>query len=380
MAARSVKSKSADVAAAVEDERAKQLNAFITSSRRKGRQLFTFTSDYYEPVEAISTGALSLDFAIGIGGVPRGRVTEIYGPESAGKTSLALSIAATATKSGGLAGMVDVEHAITESHAKSMGVDVERLALVQPSSGEEAFELMEAMLKENIFDVLILDSVAMLTPKVELEGNMDDLQVGAQARMVGKGLRKIMAIVGNSNTAVVFINQLRTKIGGYGNPEDTPGGKSLRYNAALRMDVRAPASKNITDPKDAKVRIGLGTTVRVVKNKLATPQKTAEYDLIWGKGIDSASSVFAVAKDLGVLEADPGNAYTIVATGEKISEDGKAIRGAANVKAYVAERPELVQLLTELCQATLVRNESADVALIEGDDGSEEEMLAEIGE
>lgn len=346
--------KRAATAEAVDDARAKALAKFITAAGRKeAGSVFTFNGDALD-VPAISTGALSLDFALGVGGLPRGRITEMYGPESVGKTSLALAVAAQAIKGGGMAAIIDAEHAINPDHVKGMGVDMDYLAINQPNSGEDAFTMLEGMLKEDLFDVIIIDSVAMLTPKVELEGEMEDLQVGAQARMMAKGLRKLTGIIGNSKAVVIFINQLRSKIGGYGNPEDTPGGKALKYAASVRLDVRAPPSAQIKDPNQGGKLIGLGTKVTVKKNKVAPPQGVGEYRLIWGKGIDFAASVFQVAKDLSVLIADGGNAYTIAATGEIITgPDGKALRGAQNIQDRLSSDKELSEQLAALCYASM---------------------------
>lgn len=363
----------------VDDARAAALKKFITAAGRKEPgSVFTFNGESLA-VPAISTGALSLDFALGVGGLPRGRIVEIYGPESAGKTSLALSVAAHAIRDGGMAAMIDAEHVITPSHIKGMGVDMDYFAINQPSSGEEAFTMLEEMLKQDLFDVIIVDSVAMLVPQVELDGEMDDLQVGAQARMMAKGLRKITGIVGASKAVVIFINQLRMKIGQmYGNPEDTPGGKALKYAAAVRLEVRAPASQQIRDPNDAKKLIGLNTTATVKKNKVAPPQRKAEYRLIWGKGIDFAASVFSVARDMGVLVADGGHRYTVAATGEVISDEtGTPVRGAEKVQNVLSVNRELANEIAELCYAAM--RDSGDASdLVPDEDFDDEHELAAL--
>lgn len=338
-------------AIAAEDARAAALSSFI--KKAGAGAVFRFDGTGLN-VPVVSTGAPSLDFALGVGGLPRGRIIEIYGPESVGKTSLALSVAAQAIKAGGMASIIDVEHAINPDHVKGMGVDQDYLAISQPDSGEKAFGMLEDMLKADLFDVIVVDSVAMMVPQVELDGEMEDMQVGAQARMMSKGLRKVTGIIGGSKAVVIFINQLRMKIGGYGNPEDTPGGKALKYAASVRLDVRAAAGDRIKDPNDAKKFIGLGTKVKVVKNKVAPPQKVAEYNLIWGKGIDAAASVFQIAKDLGVIVADGGNAYTLIATGEVFTgEDGKTIRGAGNIQAHFSANPDIAAQVSELCYAAM---------------------------
>lgn len=375
--------RAAEQAEAVENARAAELAKFISAARRKEPgSVFTFNGAVVM-APSIPTGALSLDEALGIGGVPRSRITEIYGPESAGKTSLSLSIAAQAIKAGGMAALIDAEHAITRSHLEGMGVDEDYFAINQPASGEDAFVKLEEMLKANLFDVIIVDSVAMLTPEVELEGEMTDLQVGAQARMMAKGLRKLTGIIGDSKTAVIFINQLRMKIGQmYGNPEDTPGGKALKYAAAVRLDVRAAASKQIADPNDAKKKIGLLTTVTVKKNKMAPPQRQAEYRLIWGKGIDFAASVFQVAKDRGVIVADAGNKYTIVSTGEVISNaEGKELRGAGAVQDELSSNKELADQIAALVYAAMEEGaDKSQVSPIPDSDFSDAEKLAKLAD
>lgn len=345
-----------DDAAARDDARAVMLSKFITAAGRKDPgSVFTFNSQALTGIPVISTGALSLDVALGVGGLPRGRIVEVYGPESAGKTSLALSVIAQAVKGGGMGAVIDVEHAITADHIRSMGVDLDYIALSQPSSGEEAFQRLDEMLDADLFDVIVVDSVAMLVPQVELDGEMTDQQVGAQARLVSKGLRRVTGKIGNSKAVVIFINQLRMKIGQvYGNPEDTPGGKALKYNASVRLDVRAPASAQIKDPNNSKQSIGLGTRVTVKKNKVAPPQKVAEYRLIWGKGIDFAASVFDVAKDLGVLVGDGAHRYTVAATGQLLTDEtGKPLTGAKKVQDALSADKVLAEQIAEQCYAVL---------------------------
>lgn len=357
-----------------EDARAEMLEKYIKeANRRDPIAVRTFAG---QPVQmpCIPTGALSLDVAIG-GGIPKGRITEIYGPESVGKTSLALSVAAQTIKQGGLAGIIDVEHAITPSHLRGMGVDERFLAVTQPSTGEEAFARLEEMLEQGIFDLLILDSVAALTPQAELEGEMTDQQMGLQARLVGKGIRKTLAALGRSDTAVIFINQLRMKIGVmFGNPEDTPGGKALKYAAAVRLDVRAPDGKRIKNAKGDLA--GLGTRVTVKKNKIGPPAQVAEYKLIWGEGIDYAGSVFEAAKHMGVLVGDGAHRYQIAATGEMISDaSGTAVRGQPKIEAVLQENPQLTDEIAALCYAQM-RGE--DLEREEGSDGpiSDEDFAA----
>lgn len=356
-------SKKSSVDLAGDDARAAMLSSFLKEENRKSAGSVTTYDGAPLVVESVSTGAMTLDLAIGSGGIPRGRITEIYGPESVGKTSLALQVAANAIRDGGTAALVDVEHAITPGHLKAMGVDPSFLAISQPSSGEEAFERMERMLEADLFDVVILDSVAFLTPQAELDGEMTDQHVGLQARLVGKGLRKVSAKVRKSNAAVIFINQLRHKIGGYGNPEDTPGGKSLKYMASLRVDLRSPASARIPDPQDRKAFIGMQMRARTVKNKVAPPHREALFNLIWGQGIDFRDSVVEAAKELGVITGDGAHRYTVAATGKEIVDaSGVHVRGFAKVKEAVAHDDVLAEELTALCYAKM-RDAQSDLSL-----------------
>jgi recombination protein RecA len=250
-----------------------------------------------QKVEVISTGALSLDRALGVGGVPRGRVIEIYGPESSGKTTLALHIIAQAQKSGGFAAIVDAEHALDPAYAKNLGVDTDNLLVSQPDTGEQALEIAEALIRSGSLDVIVIDSVAALVPKAEIEGEMGDSLPGLQARLMSQALRKLTAAVSRSNTCLIFINQLRMKIGVmFGNPETTTGGNALKFYSTIRMEIR-----RVTSLKDGDRIVGNRTRVKVVKNKVAAPFQECEFDIIYGTGINHTGDVLDLATDLNVV-------------------------------------------------------------------------------
>ena len=281
-----------------------------------------------EAIEAISTGCLSLDVALGVGGLPKGRITEIYGTESSGKTTLALHAVAEAQKSGGLALYVDAEHAMDTEYARALGVDIDRLYIAQPTTGEEALEIMDAMIRSGAVDVCVLDSVAALVPKAEIEGEMGDSFVGIQARMMSQALRKLGGSINKSNTATIFINQLREKIGVmYGNPETTPGGRALKFWASVRLEVRrADAIKSGTE------QIGARTKVKVVKNKVAPPFKTAEFDIIFGKGVSKYGDVL----DNAVLKNVVSKAGTYFNYGEV-----RLGQGRDNARQFLEDNPDV---------------------------------------
>ncbi len=249
-------------------------------------------------IDVIPTGSLALDIALGIGGFPRGRVCEIYGPEASGKTTLALSVVAQAQKRGGIACFIDSEHALDPNYAKALGVDLENLYLSQPDTGEQSLEIAEILTRSQALDIFVVDSVAALVPRVEIEGEMGEAQVGVQARLMSQALRKLCGVINKSNTCAIFTNQIRHKIGAlYGSPETTPGGLALKFYATLRLDIR-----RVTAIKKDDEIIGARTRVRVVKNKLAPPFKEAEFDIIYGKGIIRTGEIVDVGSELGIIE------------------------------------------------------------------------------
>ena len=284
-------------------------------------------------VEAIPTGSLSLDLALGIGGVPRGRIVEIYGPESSGKTTLALHILASAQKLGGEVAFIDVEHALEPAYARALGVNIDELLISQPDTGEQALEITEQLVRSGAIDCVVVDSVAALLPKSELEGEMGDSSVGVVARLMSQALRKLAGIVSKTNCVVVFINQLREKIGVmYGNPETTPGGRALKYFSSVRIDVR-----RVETLKSGSEMIGNRTRAKVVKNKVAPPFKEAEFDIIYGEGISKVGEIIDLGVKLDLIEK--GGAWFTV--------NGNRIQGRDNVRQYLLENPDVADDLEQ---------------------------------
>lgn len=306
----------------------------------------------HQEIEVIPTGCLTLDLALGIGGMPRGRIIEIYGPESSGKTTVALHIIAEAQKMGGTAAFIDAEHALDPVYAARLGVDTKNLYVSQPDTGEQGLEICESLVRSGSVDIVVIDSVAALTPKAEIDGEMGDSHVGLQARLMSQALRKLAGITSKTKTCVVFINQLREKVGVmFGNPETTPGGKALKFYSSIRLDVRK--GEVIKDGAD---NVGARTKVKVVKNKLAPPFKTAEFDIVYGLGISKEGCILDLAVDNDI----------IVKSGAWFSYNGEKIgQGKENTKAFLANNPEICQNIEEaikekLKSGSILQTQSSD--------------------
>jgi recombination protein RecA len=320
----------------ITDDKKKALNLAITQIEKtcgKG-SIMRLGTETKVRVEAIPTGAINLDAAIGIGGIPRGRVTEIYGPESSGKTTLSLHVVANAQRAGGVAAYIDAEHALDTEYARKLGVDVENLLISQPDTGEQGLEIADILVRSGAIDVVVIDSVAALVPKAEIEGDMGDAHVGLQARLMSQALRKLTGAIARSKTSVIFINQLREKIGVmFGNPETTTGGKALKFYASVRLDIR-----RIGPVKEKEDVIGSHVRVKVVKNKVAPPFKQAEFDIMYAEGISHASLVLDIAAEAGIIEKSGAwSSYK----GQKIGQ------GRENSKMFLKDNPALMTEVEE---------------------------------
>ena len=296
-------------------------------------------------IEAIPTGSMSLDLALGIGGLPRGRIVEIYGPESSGKTTLTLHVVAEAQKLGGEVAFIDAEHALDPEYAKNLGVDIDNLLVAQPDTGEQALEIMEALVRSGAIDVVVIDSVAALVPKAEIDGEMGDSHVGLHARLMSQALRKLAGILNKSNTIAIFINQLRQKVGViYGNPETTTGGLALKFYASVRLDIR-----KIEAIKNGAEIIGNRTRVKVVKNKVAPPFKEAEFDILYGKGISREGNILDVATSLDIIKK----------SGSWFAYEGERLgQGRDNVRKYMEENPDFTSKLEAQIRERLAMGQS----------------------
>ncbi|OQX63116.1 MAG: recombinase RecA [Desulfococcus sp. 4484_241] len=285
-------------------------------------------TDMVIKVPAISTGSIALDLALGIGGIPRGRITEIFGQESSGKTTLALHTVAEAQKVGGIAAFIDAEHALDTSYARKLGVNCDELLVSQPDTGEQALEIADMLVRSGAIDILVVDSVAALVPRAEIEGDMGDSHMGLQARLMSQALRKLTGVIGKTNTSLIFINQIREKIGVFfGNPETTPGGNALKFYSSVRLDIRRSAAI-----KDGQNVVGNRVKIKVVKNKMAPPFKTVEFDMMYGEGLSKTGELLDIGVEQGIIEKS-GSWYSY--NGERIGQ------GRENVKQFFSERPEM---------------------------------------
>ena len=316
------------------DERQERLKALevavgqIEKQFGKGSIMRLGARNAISPTEAISTGAISIDFALGIGGLPRGRVSEIFGPESSGKTTLALQVIAEAQRAGGMAAFVDAEHALDAEYAKKLGVDIDNLLVSQPDNGEQALEIVEVLVRSGSVDVVVVDSVAALVPRAEIEGEMGEAQMGLQARLMSQALRKLTGVVSKSKTVLIFINQLREKIGVmFGNPETTTGGRALKFYASIRIDIR-----RIAAIKDGDMMVGGRTRVKVVKNKMAPPFREAEFDIMYGEGVSKEGDLLDLAVERKIIEK---SGAWFAYGGERLGQ------GRENVKAFLKEHVDI---------------------------------------
>ncbi len=313
----------------------KALEAALAQIEKKfGKgSVMTFSSDAVRNIEVIPTGSLTLDLAIGIGGIPKGRVVEVYGPESSGKTTLTLHMIAEAQKNGGKAVFIDAEHAFDPKYAKAIGVDLDNLIISQPDYGEQALEIAEALIRSGVIDIVVIDSVAALVPKAELEGDIEDSNIGLHARLMSKAMRVLKGAVNKSNTSLVLINQIREKVGVmFGNPETTTGGRAIKFFADLRMEVRK------SDIKDSGEKVGSRVRVKVVKNKLAPPFKEAEFDILYGEGISQTGEILDLGEKFGLIKKS-GAWYSY--------GDQKIGQGREKAKEFLKENPEIFEELKE---------------------------------
>ena len=346
---------------AVKNDKLKALDAAISQIEKqygKGSIMKLGDNSAHMNVETIPTGSLSLDIALGLGGLPKGRIIEIYGPESSGKTTVALHMVAEVQKRGGIAGFIDAEHALDPVYAKNIGVDIDNLYISQPDNGEQALEITETMVRSGAVDIVIVDSVAALVPKAEIDGDMGDSHVGLQARLMSQALRKLTAVISKSNCVVIFINQLREKVGVmFGNPETTTGGRALKFYSSIRMDVR-----RVETLKQGGEMVGNHTRIKVVKNKVAPPFKQAEFDIMFGTGISKEGDILDLAADCGIIvKSGAWYAYN----GDKIGQ------GRENAKTYLRENP----LVCEEVEAKVREKFQLDGTAEETDAEGEPEVL-----
>lgn len=348
------KSKTVDNVETIGVERKKVLDATISKIEKDfGKGAVMMLGDNIDMnIETISTGSLGLDLAIGVGGLPKGRIVEIYGPESSGKTTVALHAVAEAQKAGGLAAFIDAEHAMDPVYAKALGVDIDNLIISQPDNGEQALEIAESLVKSGVIDILVIDSVAALVPRSEIEGDMGDSHVGLQARLMSQALRKLTASTNRFKTVIIFINQLREKIGVmFGNPETTTGGRALKFYSTLRLDIR-----KFDTIKRNDVVVGNRTRVKVVKNKVAPPFRQAEFDIMYGEGISKAGELVDIASQYGFIEK-AGSWYSY--------NDMKIGQGRENVKQFLLDNQEIMDEIEGKVRKKLLKSHDSEDNFIE---------------
>ena len=349
---------------AAEDNKLKALESALAQIEKeygKGSIMKLGDTSAHMNIETVPTGSLSLDIALGLGGVPKGRIIEVYGPESSGKTTVALHMVAEVQKRGGIAGFIDAEHALDPVYAKNIGVDIDNLYISQPDNGEQALEITETMVRSGAIDIIIVDSVAALVPRAEIEGDMGDSHVGLQARLMSQALRKLTAVVSKTNCIVVFINQLREKVGVmFGNPETTTGGRALKFYSSVRLDVR-----KIDVIKNTGEIVGNRTRIKVVKNKIAPPFKEAEFDIMYGKGISREGDILDLA----------ANENIIVKSGAWFAYNGDKIgQGRENAKAWLTEHPDIMEQIENQVRAKrCIRPEDAALMPVSQDEDEDED-------
>ncbi len=363
------KNETVNMKAASKEEREKALDAAMAQIQKqfgKGAVMKLGDDNARMNIEAISTGSMSLDLATGIGGVPRGRIVEVFGPESSGKTTLTLHIIAEAQKQGGRAAFIDAEHALDPDYAANLGVDVEELLVSQPDYGEQALEIAEMLVRSGAVDVVVVDSVAALVPKHEIDGAMGEATVGMQARLMSQALRKLAGVISKTNTTIIFINQLREKIGVmFGNPETTTGGRALKFFSSMRIDVR-----KVESIKSGDQILGSRTRAKIVKNKVAPPFKQAEFDIMYGEGISKAGDVLDCAVDAKIIEK-AGSWYSF--------EGSRIGQGRENVKKYLEENPEILDRVEGLLLDSIKKDKGMDRHESGHDTGVEDIIIDEDG-
>src|SRR5712691_9924785 len=350
---KSMVDRSSTVVSAATSDREKAIEQALTQiERRFGKGAIMKLGDVSKiQVEVIPTGSIALDLALGVGGIPRGRITEIYGPESSGKTTLCLHIIANAQRSGGYAAFVDAEHALDRTYAARCGVDTTNLLISQPDTGEQALEIVDALVRSNAIDVVVVDSVAALAPRAEIEGEMGDPHVGLQARLLSQAMRKLTSAISTSNTSVVFTNQLREKVGVmFGNPEVTPGGKALKFYASVRLDIRRTDSIKL-----GQEVVGNRTRVRVVKNKVSPPYKTAEFDIMYSEGISREGGLLDLGQEMGIVKKS-GAWFTC--------GDIRLGQGRENAKEYLRQNSDVATAIEEQIRSNMISNKSGEIEVL----------------